>query len=299
MTEWEIMFEVLGMTTSGVDFPKIVRIDEDMLLRGIESRPSICMAHFRIVRTREEEQTGLLINSEGYKEAQERLLSLASLFALQTGVTISFEGCGGKSLKDSKDFGKAKGLKIKAEVSIPPEKLKEYRERQHKHVRDFALLFKEVEARLKKAYLKNALHYLYYGIESDRFEEKIINFFIAVEALLGEAQEVTYKIAVRSAVLLDCRIPNQKTLDIFEDMKLLYRARCDIVHGRRTRASYSDAYRLQTYLEELIRIFIRLPDSMRREDILKLVNDSMFDIDSHIKLVQSIGIEMSSAIGTE
>lgn len=284
------------MTISGVSVPELIIIDEDMLLKGNKSQPNVSLAHLRFVTTEKEEKNKIYSKSSGYKKAQERLLNFASLFTWRHGVGMAFKGFGLSSLVSKEKLGEGRGIGVKISVNYPPEMLKEYTKQEHERISNFVKYFKNNEEKLNRRqnhYLKNALHYFYYGNNSIRPEEQIINYFISVESLVGEQQELTYRIATRMTALLGSRIQGKNALNILNNMKQLYKLRSNIVHGNRYTVTYSDVNNLQKYLREIIKIFLKLSDEMSRENILSIIEDSIFDDKSRKKLDSMITEKLS------
>lgn len=195
--EWVALFEVSGMMTSGIDLPEEIRIDDNMIIKRFKSKPKgTGWAYLRFTITEDEERR-LFLEAKGYKKVQERLLTFASLFALWSRREVSFKDHGMQSIPSSQNLEDIKAIYGETEISLAPESLEEYTKSDHEGILRFIEYFKNYESRLEESYLKNAVHYFYYGITSDRLEEKIINFFIGIESLVGTSQELKYRMATR------------------------------------------------------------------------------------------------------
>lgn len=115
-------------------------------------------------------------------------------------------------------------------------------------------------------------HSAYHG----NIEDRIIDQMIAFESLyLGDPQELTYKLALRTAFSLGKR--KDKRYTIFEDMKEAYRYRSRIVHGNNppSRAELRAIVpKTQDYLRQSIQRFLLLLSDGKS---LKEIRDDLLD----------------------
>lgn len=114
-------------------------------------------------------------------------------------------------------------------------------------------------------------HSAYHG----DIEDRIIDQMIAFESLfLGDIQELTYKLALRVALLLGRR---NKRETIFNDMKKAYKYRSRIVHGD-TQVSRDELrgiiHKTEDYLRQSIRRFLLL---LSQGHSLKEIRDKLLD----------------------
>ena len=112
-------------------------------------------------------------------------------------------------------------------------------------------------------------HSAYHG----DIEDRIIDQMIAFESLfLGDIQELTYKLALRVALLLGRR---NKRETIFNDMKKAYKYRSRIVHGDTQVSRYElrgIIHKTEDYLRQSIRRFVYL---LSKEPSLKEIRDKL------------------------
>lgn len=115
-------------------------------------------------------------------------------------------------------------------------------------------------------------HSAYHG----DIEDRIIDQMIAFESLyLGDPQELTYKLALRTAFLLGKRKDKRKA--IFSDMKKAYDYRSRIVHGGSPPSRdelQSIISKTEDYLRQSIRRFLLL---LSQGNSLKEIRDNLLD----------------------
>ena len=115
-------------------------------------------------------------------------------------------------------------------------------------------------------------HSSYYG----DIEDRIIDQMIAFESLfLGDIQELTYKLALRTAFLLGKR--KDKRNAIFSDMKKAYNYRSRIVHGdsQPSRDELREIVpKTEDYLRQSIRRFLLL---LSQGNSLKEIRENLLD----------------------
>lgn len=115
-------------------------------------------------------------------------------------------------------------------------------------------------------------HSAYHG----NIEDRIIDQMIAFESLyLSDPQELTYKLALRTAFLLGKRKDKRKA--IFSDMKKAYDYRSRIVHGGSPPSREelkSIVLKTEDYLRQSIR---RFPSLLSQGHSLKEIRDSLLD----------------------
>jgi hypothetical protein len=118
-------------------------------------------------------------------------------------------------------------------------------------------------------------HSSYHG----NIEDRLIDQMIAFESLyLGNEQELTYKLAMRTAFLLRKRKDHRKI--VFKNMKTSYRYRSKIVHGDNPPDRIelkSVVFKMQDYLRESIKkIFILLSQGKSLREIREnLLDDNI------------------------
>jgi len=92
--------------------------------------------------------------------------------------------------------------------------------------REFYSMYASIQ---KPKNLENAIKRFNYGLQSLNFEDRVIDFVIALESLFGSSEEITYKISIRIALLFGQNEFDTECLRNF--MKNLYNLRSKIVHG--------------------------------------------------------------------
>lgn len=98
--------------------------------------------------------------------------------------------------------------------------------------------------------------------EKINYEDKVIDFLIAFEALFfkeGETAELTHKISVRVARLLETDFEEKKNQ--FKEMKDIYKIRSKIVHGDEpsfSRTNFGNLQEVASRTEELLRKSLKI-----------------------------------------
>jgi len=154
--------------------------------------------------------------------------------------------------------------------------------------------FKKKTGSLKRSkYLNIALRRFSFGIEEEDAENKMIDFFIAFEALcLPERDELTYRLSNRVAILLA-----EEDVDAEEIRKFMAKAydlRSNIVHGKDVRPIKIDGkifklndfvQTVEGYLRESLKSFIVLSQRYKNQQtILALLDRSLIDTKSKRKV---------------
>ena len=131
-----------------------------------------------------------------------------------------------------------------------------------------------------------ALKRFNFGIEESDYESKIIDFFIAFEALcLPESNELKYRLSNRVALLLAKDSEDAEKIGIF--MKKAYDIRSSIVHGGRTKPVLIDGVsidlktftpQLEEHLRRMLKAFLSLIIEFRnQQNIIAQIDKSLFD----------------------
>ena len=156
-------------------------------------------------------------------------------------------------------------------------------------VDDFVELWKELGHTIVNEdfhghkYLRIAVIRFNLGSEEKDLENKLIDFFVAFEALLLlETLELSYKLALRTATLLG-ESPKEKK-EIFNFMREAYVLRSRIVHGKipKIRKKIIDLKdyvpRLEDYLRRSIVKYLRMTiDFANQKDILDSLNQKILE----------------------
>jgi hypothetical protein len=147
--------------------------------------------------------------------------------------------------------------------------------------------FKEEEGGTKNGkYINIALRRFDLGVEEDNIENKMIDFLIAFEALyLNEMDELTYRLSLRTAVLLGRS--DDETTTIREIIAKGYKLRSEIVHGKelsqiriRGKVIALDDFvrQVENYLRKSLRSFLVLSKNYKgQEKTLGFLEKSLTD----------------------
>lgn len=125
------------------------------------------------------------------------------------------------------------------------------------------------------SYLRIAIDYFLNSKVAKEIEDKLINCMIAIEALFGEKDELTYRISHRVACLLGKGDDARE--DIFKNMKKLYAKRSALVHGKKTIVSWDDIRKAHSYLRDSINRFLVLSQKYSRENILQTLDNAVIN----------------------
>jgi hypothetical protein len=109
-----------------------------------------------------------------------------------------------------------------------------------------------------------------YAYERDRYEDKLMDYMIAFEALFfkrGEVGEFAHKLASRVSHLLKDNFDDRK--DVFNGMKDFYKKRGDVVHGEDTTIDQTFVNNVEEYLRQSIKIFLNRLKTQNHQDIIE------------------------------
>lgn len=160
---------------------------------------------------------------------------------------------------------------------------------EKKEIDDFVEFWKEFRDTIVDAdfhghnYLRIALKRFNLGSEEKDLENKLIDFFVAFEALyLVEALELSYRLALRTATLL--AESSQEKKEIFKFMRDAYTLRSQIVHGSppkiRKKIVNLDDYvpKLENYLRRSITKYLRMiRDFKNQEKVLHSLDQEILE----------------------
>jgi len=136
-------------------------------------------------------------------------------------------------------------------------------------------------------YINLALKRFNFGVEESNHENKIIDFFVAFEALcLPEKDELAYRLSNRIAMLLGKNIEEAEKIKKF--MVKAYTVRSNIVHGEEIKSITIErkeiklgefAQRVEQYLRESLKSFIMLSKKYKKQkSITDLLDKSLIDV---------------------
>jgi UDP-2,3-diacylglucosamine pyrophosphatase LpxH len=139
-------------------------------------------------------------------------------------------------------------------------------------------------------FLLNAFRYLLAAERLRRNEDRLINLFIALEALYSDRSgELSYKLSNRMASLL--ARTDQERGDIFEHVRDLYDKRSKIIHGDLEKVTNEDMVRLSSLTKHsLTAVFRLLRLYQTRKKILPLIDRALHDSSLRRKIQAEAGI---------
>lgn len=153
--------------------------------------------------------------------------------------------------------------------------------------RDFQISknqLKSLQKHIKKfsgsqyAYLRLAMKYYRKGKWSDIPEDKLINYFIALESLYSNSKsEISFRFAVRLALLLGRSSKSRK--NISQKAKKLYDLRSRIIHGDKFTLPSKSLQEADEWLRKSILSFMMLSAYYGRDEIITKLDEAMVDND--------------------
>lgn len=215
--------------------------------------------------------------------ANKIITNFAALFSLFTRLTLQVEsGNVCFSINDLSDLGKNQSIsEWETKVTIEEKSQSSLGETIKKYLSNtkkiWAIFEETMDNNLKKNII-NALHYYYFGKNSLRPEEKILNYMIGFECLfLDDFQELTYKLSHRSSYLISNYVELGR-IEIFDFIKKMYRLRSKIVHnGEIGEIIYPITFKMiDEYLSISIRCYISLLNSFsNKQDVIKYIEKGL------------------------
>jgi hypothetical protein len=111
-------------------------------------------------------------------------------------------------------------------------------------------------------------------------QDRIIDDFVGLEALVGSDQELAYKLAIRVSGLLG--ETDQERVALFKRVKSFYDTRSKIVHGGALRPAQQDKVQAEPELRDILRRlllgFLRLTDSAHTQPTRKFVEEQLDEV---------------------
>lgn len=133
------------------------------------------------------------------------------------------------------------------------------------------------------AYLRLAMKYYRKGKWSQIPEDKLINYFIALEALYSNSKsEISFRFAMRLALLLGHSSKSRK--NIAQKAKKLYDIRSRIIHGDKFTLPAKSLKEADEWLRKSILSFMALSNNYGRDEILTKLDEAMVDNDLRSEL---------------
>lgn len=137
-------------------------------------------------------------------------------------------------------------------------------------------------------YIKNAMNYYRKGKYADTLEGRLINFFIALEALYSSNDgEITFRFSMRLAVLLG--VDSEEILRASKDAQEYYRKRSTAVHGNEVKIDQDTIEKIDSWVRKSILYFIELSEYYpQRELAIRAIEMAIVDFESRKLLQQQI-----------
>lgn len=285
--EWERWFKINGLLISGIEIPKRVEVDQDFVLIGVQSEPESCIACLRL---KTDEKVNLFATQEN-KDAEERILNFVAMHSLFTDFEPNLEKMGAITIEKSKPLGTSEIHGAKLRALVPEEKRPEILKREYSRLEKSIESFKLNESTVRKnPYLMNALHYFYYGMVAGRYEEKLIDLVVSLEALfMTETMELGYRLSLRVASLISRYYNDRTPSQIAKEIRGLYNKRSRVVHGEREKITSDEIWRLTDYARRSLLGFLRLTQNMKKAKALELLDEAIFDEKAKLSLEKMLG----------
>jgi hypothetical protein len=277
MPEYAAKFKISGLLVSGIEMPEREQVDKDFVFQR-SSEPESWIALLR-VKTEEKEEW---FTSKAYEEAKKRLLNFVCIHSIFRGFSAAIENMGVSEIKEGEplDTSRLRLLTLKAKVTYPESEKPRVLQREYSALERSIEIFKANENALRSyPYLVNAIHYFFYSNLAERIEEKLIDLIISLEALyLTEKMELGYRLSLRVASSIG-HLYNDRTMEqIAREIRDLYDKRSSIVHGDPEEITSDEVVsRLMDYTRKSIQMFVKLSPVKSKRDILKLLDDSLFN----------------------
>lgn len=117
----------------------------------------------------------------------------------------------------------------------------------------------------------------------EKISDKLINYFISLESLYSDGNEITYRFSNRMAILLGKTKSQRKSL--VTKGKKMYGYRSKIVHGTSTELNKNSIKEVDAWVKGSILSFMELMNYYdTRKEILKKLDEAMLDETTRIKL---------------
>jgi len=160
-------------------------------------------------------------------------------------------------------------LDFSLEYFIPDEKI----------ISKYSTELEEINQNSESDYIKNALKYYRKARNDKEPEEKLVNYFIALEALYSAGSEITFRFSMRISTFLG--IESNDILEIFDDAKDYYgKKRSKVVHGNIISMDESTIKKIDLWVRKSILYFIELSKTYTtRELMLRAIDYAIVDFE--------------------
>lgn len=274
--DWQI-----GFKAKGLGAPEKEMVFNNILIRGAPSSDS-SYVFFKVAIQNEKEQDKLRDDSINV------LRNIAQMYAIVTNLHVEvLPSSVAAKISSENPFGYTKYPPELGFIAVIDD---EQRRKNIPFIKKTITKYKSLKTIFQnknKAFLKNAMDYYHRSLGDFRLEEKLIDLMISLESLFSrEAQELRLRISLRASSLLSVGQESERS-NIFRKIYQLYDKRSKVVHG--TQVVDLDIFEisiLQKYLREAIQRFIHI--KMPKEDILKLIDESVYDKEKKEQLNQIV-----------
>jgi hypothetical protein len=127
-----------------------------------------------------------------------------------------------------------------------------------------------------------AKNMLNYGMNKIHPGDAVIDYFTGLEAIFirGSSDNLSYRLSILVAAILGKSQKFEEKKEIFEFIKDMYNLRSRLVHGDRSKESIKfiikklnrpNLLRLEEYLRNSLKLFIKRPDNFNEENLLKIL----------------------------
>jgi hypothetical protein len=277
MPEYAAMFEVKGLVATSIKVPENGEIDQNFVFKRWPKEVESWIAILRI-RTKENEDYS---TSKAYSEARKRLRDFVCIHSVFHGLSARTRSVGVIKIKEGEALAttKLKFLIIESSVKYPEKVKAEVAKSEHEALYKSIKVFRENEKSLRShPYMRNAIDFFYHSDLADRIEERLINLAISLEALyLTEKMELGYRLSLRVALLIGHLYNDRTTKQIAQEVRDLYEKRSSVVHGDPEKITHDEIFRLESYVRRSIQMFLKLSVKQSKREILKSLDDSLFD----------------------
>ena len=117
-----------------------------------------------------------------------------------------------------------------------------------------------------------ALSRLNFGMEKILLRDKLIDYITGLEALYTESSgELRFRLSIFIATIFGNTLEEKE--DIYNFIKNIYDARCEIIHGNKKKKSLreEDLNRIENYLRVSLKSYLENSENFKLKNLLKLV----------------------------
>lgn len=286
-TLYERTFTISDFYASGVTFP----------FERLEFDPSVCF------RKKNDEHCTACIAVESEeplsdKRSEEIIIGIATIYSVVTNQSFRVQPGAAHGLPSLEQLGR--GPRMSTIATIQPVYSKEDLERHSANLAARWEKTRDVWSKVKQVlddrqFLRRSLFYYYRSglIPPQSYERDLdaafVDAVIGLEALFNDgAQEISWKLAVRGALLLSC-LSKEGNKDVFNSLRDLYGRRINIVHGiKREVVTWSDYHSAREYLRDSLKSCLALGLDNDKEGILSLIDQALVNPSTREKLSSAV-----------